>query len=97
MKNSGLLILPPANVGIFLEKLWPQSCQSMDALLDHILHRQTQNIQIQISRNNSPGVAPLSSLSYLVSPSVLSVKLNLMVTGDWRITVRIPSEYQHLL
>ena len=61
MKNSGLLILPPANVGIFLEKLWPQSCQSMDALLDHILHRQTQNIQIQISRNKSPGLAPLSS------------------------------------
>ena len=67
MKNSGLLILPPANVGIFWEKLWPQSCQSMDALLDHILHRQTQNIQIQISRNKSPAWLPSAPcpISYL--------------------------------
>ena len=79
MKNSGLLILPPANVGIFLEKLWPQSCQSMDALLDHILHRQTQNIQI--SRNKSPGPAPLSSS--VLSRISLCVISQTKSDGDW--------------
>ena len=81
MKNSGLLILPPANVGIFLEKLWPQSCRSMDALLDHILHRQTQNIQIQISRNKSPGLAPLSSS--VLSRISLCVISQTKSDGDW--------------
>lgn len=83
--NSGLLIMPPANVGIFLEKLWPQSCQSMDALLwtTYCRHRHKfiQNIQILISRNKSPGPVPLcSSVLSRISLCVISQTKS---DGDW--------------
>ena len=94
--TAELLKMPPANVEIFLEKLWSQSYQGMHTL-GHCRRRHKFSSEYpgrSYPIEEIPGFAPLASAP---SPSVLSVKLNLIVTGDWWITASIPAEYQHLL